>query len=582
MDHDRSIRSEDAHFKFWELLTITILFLVITGWNLHIQSVENPDEPRYAAAVREMLRGGDVLIPVFNGEVRLQKPILYYWLSVGTAWLGTMAGLPLDTALRVEPLLMGLATVLGTCFLALNFLGRRTAIVSACVLMTAYMFHDLSRELVSDMTLAAFVVWFHVLFLKAQNRELSTAKRFTLLTGAYLLAGLACMTKGPVLLFLFILLPIIACSIWSRKVENSISSALWWGIPISLIVGLWWYVTVLMTGQIGDFFFSLDNLQRFTASKGHQRPVPFLYYVVNLSESFAPWWILIPLGVVWTLSRGKEKRWKFSTPHRYALCCTLIPFLILGIAPAKRHLYLLPLYPLLSIWIGWVLREVLRKLETGSLSNNWAHCVFFLFGSVALGLLSTPAWFSGIGGTANEYVLCIWAGVWMTMLTVAGVVQVRSRRFKVAAATALALCLTLPIVLEGTVRPIRERKLALREFYRNVERYAAGRNLIFSGLNANEAVWYLDKNSEKTKEMGLIDMPAFFENSDSRMIIPIQTLLDSSLDTTVIRQSPVLNRYGEDFIIVSPKPGAVVSREQLQSAKESRAKKRKRGPSHGL
>ncbi|MDE2508619.1 MAG: glycosyltransferase family 39 protein, partial [Planctomycetota bacterium] len=38
------------------------------------------DEPRFAAAVREMRARGDWLLPTFNGAPRYHKPILVYWI----------------------------------------------------------------------------------------------------------------------------------------------------------------------------------------------------------------------------------------------------------------------------------------------------------------------------------------------------------------------------------------------------------------------------------------------------------------------------------------------------------------------
>jgi 4-amino-4-deoxy-L-arabinose transferase-like glycosyltransferase len=39
----------------------------------------DPDEPRFAAATREMMTSGNYLVPVFNGAARWEKPILFYW-----------------------------------------------------------------------------------------------------------------------------------------------------------------------------------------------------------------------------------------------------------------------------------------------------------------------------------------------------------------------------------------------------------------------------------------------------------------------------------------------------------------------
>ena len=67
------------------------------------------DEPRNALAAREMLANHDWLVPTFNGEPRLHKPILPYWLM--TAAL--RSGAPADLACRLPAVLaMALAVLL--------------------------------------------------------------------------------------------------------------------------------------------------------------------------------------------------------------------------------------------------------------------------------------------------------------------------------------------------------------------------------------------------------------------------------------------------------------------------------------
>src|ERR1051325_5947903 len=74
---------------------LVVSYFVITAWNIQIQSIAAPDEPRYAAAARDMIRTGDWVIPYFNGKERLVKPIFFYWLIAGLGAAGKSVGIPL-------------------------------------------------------------------------------------------------------------------------------------------------------------------------------------------------------------------------------------------------------------------------------------------------------------------------------------------------------------------------------------------------------------------------------------------------------------------------------------------------------
>jgi hypothetical protein len=101
----------------WQpLLILIVTYLVITCWNLNLQTIENPDEPRYAVPARIMLRSNSVddwLVPQFNNADRLKKPVFFYWLIAATGGVAQKLGLEMVTGFRMGPVLMGLLAVVG-------------------------------------------------------------------------------------------------------------------------------------------------------------------------------------------------------------------------------------------------------------------------------------------------------------------------------------------------------------------------------------------------------------------------------------------------------------------------------------
>jgi 4-amino-4-deoxy-L-arabinose transferase-like glycosyltransferase len=59
------------------ILCVTVLWFAALG----TRALYDPDEGRYAEIPREMLRGGDWIIPHLNDLTYLEKPPLQYWLT---------------------------------------------------------------------------------------------------------------------------------------------------------------------------------------------------------------------------------------------------------------------------------------------------------------------------------------------------------------------------------------------------------------------------------------------------------------------------------------------------------------------
>lgn len=88
------------------------------------------DEPRNALAAREMLANNAWLVPTFDGEPRLHKPILPYWLM--TAAL--RSGLPYDVACRLPAVFCMALAVLLLGLTARRLVPGRPAVVAMLVL----------------------------------------------------------------------------------------------------------------------------------------------------------------------------------------------------------------------------------------------------------------------------------------------------------------------------------------------------------------------------------------------------------------------------------------------------------------
>src|ERR1700761_6694195 len=86
---------------------------------LQLRPLFNPDEGRYAEIPREMLAGGDWIVPHLNGLAYVEKPPLQYWATALSLSLFSRN----EVAARLYTALSALAAVLATAFAARRLWG---------------------------------------------------------------------------------------------------------------------------------------------------------------------------------------------------------------------------------------------------------------------------------------------------------------------------------------------------------------------------------------------------------------------------------------------------------------------------
>lgn len=104
------LRPRFRHRWTWPTWAPWVVALVLAGALAGLaaaHSLLDRDEPRNALAAEEMLAADSWLVPTFNGEPRLHKPILPYWLMT----VALRSGLPVDVACRLPAVLCMLLVV---------------------------------------------------------------------------------------------------------------------------------------------------------------------------------------------------------------------------------------------------------------------------------------------------------------------------------------------------------------------------------------------------------------------------------------------------------------------------------------
>jgi len=305
-------------------------------------------EPREALAVQDIVQRGEWLVPLKRATDIPSKPPLFHWSAALTARL---TGKLNEATIRFPSAFYATLGVLFLYLLGRKLFGAETALLGMAILATTLVYQDQALSARVDMTLCFFVILSLALFYSLYCGFLTHPLWYYLF---YALVGISTLAKGP----LGILLPALVAGafvVLKRRWDVLSKFCLHPGVVLMLLLGAGWYVIAVTRGGEGfvDRQILQENLNRFVGGSGHNHP--FYYYVPYLFSQGLPWSLFLPF-VLWDSFR------KFSLSRDDTLFLQLwflVMFVFFSISMGKRPVYLLPLYPALSLLMGdWFYQRI--------------------------------------------------------------------------------------------------------------------------------------------------------------------------------------------------------------------------------
>jgi 4-amino-4-deoxy-L-arabinose transferase-like glycosyltransferase len=240
----------------------------------------NPDEGRYAEIPREMLSGGDWVIPHLNGLAYIEKPPLQYW---ATALCYRLLG-PSEFAARLYCALTALATLCAVWLGARRLWNSDAGWRAVAVLSGTFMFVVLGQLLTLDMSLTFYLTLSLVAFLLAQ--EAPQPRRWMLL--AWAAAGGGILTKGLVAAAIPAAV-LILYSLYARDFSPWRRLHIKWGLPLFLIITVpWHWLAARRLPDFLDFFFVHEHLARYLTPSA-DRQEPWWFFIGVFLAGSVPW-----------------------------------------------------------------------------------------------------------------------------------------------------------------------------------------------------------------------------------------------------------------------------------------------------
>ncbi len=437
-----------------------ILWTLAMAWSMARRDLWAPDEPRYAEVSREMAVTGDWVLPHLNGQLYAHKPPLLFWLTAISARLGR--GFT-NISVRVPCFLAGVAVVALAGLIGRVLFGSLAGWISALVMLSNYLVLWFLTRVNMDTLFAGGVAGSIFCFYAVVDGR---ANRRWALPLAYLLLGLATMTKGPAAL---VMVPVAMLAVvgWRRE---------WRALPrlvsptglivFALTVGVWvaWAAHRGGSAYLSEFLVR-RNIDMVVQSHSHRRRV--YYYFSNLAVAFAPWTVFLPTAFVhfYRKARGQARG-----PEAFVLATLVSLFVLMSISSAKRINYLMSLMPFLAALMG---QRWAQLCAGGAMNRVERWCGWLLAALLAIGAVAGLVLY---GVIENPFIVHVLPGVLLSGLAaVAMAVGMRrgSPRAVFASLTVLMLAIALyanaglfpHLNVQKSVRPLamflREQSVAV-------------------------------------------------------------------------------------------------------------------------
>jgi 4-amino-4-deoxy-L-arabinose transferase-like glycosyltransferase len=442
------------------LLVLALALVLLAGLGNH--DLWAPDEPRYGQVAREMITGGDWLLPHVNQRIYTDKPPGWFWCA---ALLSLPGGDVTAFSARLPSALAALILALMVAAWGERRLGAGSGVRSAVVMATIYMFFELGRSAHLDALLALLITT----SLLAGYQVITGGAGFGGRLIFWLAAGLSVLVKGPVGLVL-ILLVAAADRLLARRPRDLLRLQPWWGLALAAALPVGWLLLVGATHPGYDALGVIDRhvVSRFGSGLHHARP--FWYYGPYFFMEFLPWSFLVP-AAAWAgwsyrvpgpAGRGDPKGISPDTARRRFLVIWLVTIVVFfSISKEKRGIYIMPVLPPVALLLG----DLWRRLRHRERFAGWAVQVGLILPAVIFLAAGSLPWLLARRPQPGTPDLP-GAVLWLAIFAVAGglgiLVSLVRRHISAAlnllAATGLAVLLVYAHGIQPAMDPIKSAR----------------------------------------------------------------------------------------------------------------------------
>lgn len=309
------------------------------------------------------------LVPVLNGEIRLQKPPLPYWCS---AVLFRIFGVEWSEALArfISALLGALGTFL-VADLARLALGRRFALPAALVWVSSYFIPDEFRKVMAD----PYLAFFALLAIWGWVRGSIRRSRIGVVI-FYVATALGLLAKGPPL-FLHLGIAIGLFHLLNRRRLPGGTGAHVLGIILLTTIALPWPVYIFKNIPHAGEIWRYESVGEMTDNTENAKP--FYYYIPLLFQISLPWTPLWVMSLVLPFLRGRRNS-RYKLRRLFPLLWYVTVLIFFSAVHLKKAAYLLPVMPAQTLMITQVIVFLIADLRRKRRISRRAGDEILIFG----------------------------------------------------------------------------------------------------------------------------------------------------------------------------------------------------------
>jgi len=307
-----------------------------------------------AQGAREMIAGGDLVVPRVDGRPWLEKPPLAIWL---VALAGRVAGGVSEAAARAPSAVAAALLALGVATLAARRFDATVGLLAGLVQATSAWTVIRGRLAEADMLLACLMTWTVVAFDRLRDEGPGRDRwRRAFFAGL----GLTALAKG--IGFGAVLVGAVAAVVlaWDRDREGARRLRSLEGWALAAALALAWPALVMSRLPRAFDLWTLHVADRLAARPEHFTGGPWWQYGPAVLWQVLPWTPLALVGAWRSLARAVHDR---GGGDRLLWAWAVAPIALLSLATVKNAHYAIHALPPWSVWTALCLARIGDRLR---------------------------------------------------------------------------------------------------------------------------------------------------------------------------------------------------------------------------